>query len=94
LCVNAQISAARVRILCGIMDTSGTRAGSVALLVLSAVTGLACVAAIGAATTLVFMAAGESGPSISLAAYDANCPVVAWKSGTTHCFRNIVASAR
>ena len=70
------------------MDASEQRAGSLALIVLGAVTALACALAIGAATMLVFLALDVSEPAGAVAVSDADCAVVAWKSGSIHCFRN------
>ena len=60
---------------------------------LAAVAVLACVSAIGAATTLIVMAVDESEPKVAMATYDERCAVVAWSSGATHCFRNIAGNA-
>ena len=58
-------------------------------MVLGAVTALACVLAIGAATTLMFLALDVSAPAGAVAVSDADCAVVAWKSGSIHCFRSV-----
>jgi hypothetical protein len=75
------------------MDASERRAGSLALMALGAVAVLACVSAIGAATTLIVMAVDESEPAVAMATYDEGCAVVAWNSGTTHCFRSLADGA-
>jgi hypothetical protein len=53
------------------------------LIVLGAVAALACISAIGAATTLVVVAMDQPAHTES-----GGCAVVAWKTGMTHCFRN------
>jgi hypothetical protein len=58
-------------------------------MVLGAIAVLACVSAIGAATTLVVMAVNDPEPARAVVRYDRECAVVAWKSGSIHCFRNI-----
>ena len=65
------------------------RTTSLALMALAAVAALACVSAIGAATTLVVMAVNDSEPAQPVARYDRECSVVAWKSGSIHCFRTV-----
>ena len=75
------------------MDASEKRAGSLAWMVLGAVTALACVSAIGAATTLVFLTQEASEPAGTVPTNDADCAVVAWKSGSVHCFRNAAGEA-
>jgi len=55
---------------------------------LGALAGLACVSAIGAATTLVVMAMHDSEPAETVVAYNRECTVVAWKSGSVYCFRS------
>jgi hypothetical protein len=65
------------------------RTGSLALMALGVVAALACVSAIGAATTLVVMAMNDSEPAQAVASYERDCAVVAWKSGSIHCFRTI-----
>jgi hypothetical protein len=65
------------------VDSLPNRTTSLALVALGAIAALACVLAIGAVTTLVVMAADTSAP-----AQGSECNVVAWKTGTVHCFRN------
>lgn len=72
------------------MDASGKRAGSLALMVVGAIMALACVSAIGAATTLVVMAI-DTGPAEAIVPHDRECSVVAWKAGELHCLRGVFA---
>ena len=65
------------------------RTTSLALMALAAVAGLACVSAIGAATTLVVLAVNDSQPAETVALYERECAVVARKSGSIHCFRSL-----
>jgi len=67
------------------------RKTSLALVVLGAITALACVSAIGAVTTLVVMAANSETDAGT--ARDRECAVVAWRSGEIHCFRSAVAGS-
>ena len=66
------------------------RTTSLALLALGAITALACVSAIGAATTLVVLAA--NGEPEALPTHERECALVAWKSGEVHCFRGAFAA--
>ena len=67
------------------MEKAPNRTTAAALLVLGAIAALACVSAIGAATTLVVME--TSGEPDVVVPHDQECAVVAWKSGEVHCFR-------
>jgi len=71
------------------MSSPEKRAGSIALMALGAFAALACVSAIGTATTLVVFALDTSEPVAAIAPYGAECDVVAWRWGTTHCFRGL-----
>lgn len=62
-------------------------------MVVGAVAALACVSAIGAATALVVLALEASEPAGAVATNDADCAVVAWKSGSVHCFRSVAGEA-
>jgi hypothetical protein len=75
------------------MDATDKRAGSLALMAISVVMALACVSAIGTVTTLVVMTLDITEPAPVVATYDAECEVVALKSGITHCLRNIFDAA-
>src|SRR5690349_24894885 len=80
----------RIGCLCwAIVGNLPNRTTSLALMVLGVVAALACVSAIGAATTLVVMAMHDSAPAETVARYDRDCAVVAWKSGSIHCFRTV-----
>ena len=67
------------------------RTTSLALLALGAITALACVSAIGAATTLIVMATNQEPDA--LVPHERECAVVAWKSGEIHCFRGDFAGS-
>lgn len=67
------------------MGNLPNRTTPLALLVLGAITALACVSAIGAVTTLVVLAANPEPEA--MVTHDRDCAVVAWKSGEVHCFR-------
>ena len=71
------------------MGNLPNRITSLALIALGAVAALACVSAIGAATTLVVIAVNDSKPVEAVVPYDRECSVVAWKSGSIHCFRTM-----
>jgi len=73
-----------------IMRRLSKRNTSLALIALGAITALACVSAIGAATTLVVMAMSPEAEVV--VPYDRDCSVVAWKSGEIHCFRGGLAA--
>lgn len=62
------------------------------MVVLGAVTALACVAAIGAATALLFLAQEAIEPSGAVATSTGDCSVVAWTSGSMHCFRTVASA--
>ena len=80
----------RIGCLCwSIVGNLPNRTTSLALIALGVVAALACVSAIGAATTLVVMAMNDSHPAEAVVPYDRECAVVAWKSGSIHCFRTI-----
>src|SRR5258706_5366846 len=64
------------------------RTTSLALMVLGVLAVIACVSAIGAATTLVVMAMNDSEPAEAVSLHDRDCAVVAWKSGSVYCFRS------
>jgi hypothetical protein len=69
------------------------RTTSLALMALGVVAVLACVSAIGAATTLVVLAMNDPEPAEAVVPHDRDCAVVAWKSGSVYCFRSMAGSA-
>src|SRR6185503_3715179 len=80
----------RIGCLCwSIVGNLPNRTTSLALMALAAVAALACVSAIGAATTLVVLAVNDQQPADPVVLYERECALVAWKSGSIHCFRNI-----
>jgi hypothetical protein len=72
-----------------IVDNPPNQTTSLALMVLGSLATLACVTAIGAATVLVVIALDDPAPGEAVASYDRDCALVAWKSGSIRCFRNI-----
>ena len=62
-------------------------------MVAGAVAALACVSAIGAATALVVLALEASEPAGATAPNNRDCAVVAWKSGSVHCFHSVAGGA-
>jgi hypothetical protein len=73
-------------------DVLESRAGAVALMGLGMLAALACASAIGAATALVVIAmdtpASAAPGRLTRTPQSDECAVVAWKSGTSYCFRN------
>lgn len=61
-------------------------------MVLGALTALACVAAIGAATVLLFLAQEATEPAGAVATSNGDCSVVAWTSGSVHCLRTVASA--